>query len=620
MRRTALLLATALLAGLAVVAVPTPDITEAAPPPACPFANSSQRYCNRYTGDNTLRSIGLIGDSVLLGSADGFSNPGLPKMLSDQGWGPINLIATLGMRVSSTNNDISANYWVDRWQANGFNPEVIVVNLGANLMGAWNAPYCTPTNPANCKAQIDSLLDNIGPNTLVWWAKVNHEPFGKGNGYSLGMLGWNAALDQAALQRSNLMLWDWPTALATANPAILMDTARIHPSSGAQYVKRSTLMATHITTHMAPARYLGPRATLPAGDGSGYGYSPVAPVTIYSTPTDGPRFAASEVRTIDLSGVAAVDDAATALALTVSSSNPAADGWLTLWRCGDPMPPTSNVNFTAGAFRTAQVVTRITAAGELCVQSSVATDVVISLQGNFLSGSGTGLNPIAPVRPLDTRATGRAQNLVITVPGTGVLAAAVTVTATGNSTGGTIALYACDAPMSTVANVSFLANETVASAAYVPVAANGTVCARVETGNTQYTDVIVDVTGVFRTGSGLLFVPAPGARILDTRNAIGGWVYRQRFLQTIDTVGAPAGAKAVTGTITIVRPQFRGFLTAHACGQALPPTSSVNANAGLVMANSITVGVEPTQRTLCIYSSRNTNTLFDVVGWWVEAT
>ncbi|MDO9175591.1 MAG: SGNH/GDSL hydrolase family protein, partial [Actinomycetota bacterium] len=129
-----------------------------------------------------------------------------------------------------------------------------------------------------------------------------------------------------------------------------------------------------------------------------------------------------------------------------------------------------------------------------------------------------------------------------------------------------------------------------------------------------------DVTGVFRTGSGLLFVPAPGARILDTRNAIGGWVYRQRFLQTIDTVAAPAGAKAVTGTITIVRPQFRGFLTAHACGQALPPTSSVNANAGLVMANSITVGVEPTQRTLCIYSSRNTNTLFDVVGWWVEAT
>ncbi len=621
MRRMALLLATALLAGLAVVAVPTPEITEAAPPPDCStlLVNNGQQRCNRYTHTGVLGSIGLIGDSVLLGSADGFWSgvQGLPSKLSDQGWGPISLIATQGMTTKATQSAQSGYYWVDRWKAAAFSPDVIAINLGANHLGT-----CTAGNPAPCKAKIDELLNRISaqfPNAIVWWAKIVHRSYPSGS-YSSGMLGWNAALDQAAVQRSNLMLWDWPTALATANPPIAVDLGSVHPTSGAQYVKRSTLMAAHITANMAPSRYLGPRATLPAGDGLGSTFSPVAPVTIYSTPTDGPRFAASEVRTIDLSGVAAVDDAATALALTVSSSNPSADGWLTLWRCGDPMPPTSNVNFTAGAFRTAQVVTRITAAGELCVQSSAASDVIISLQGNFLPVGGTGLNPITPVRPLDTRITGRGQNLVIAVPGTGVLAAAVTVTATGNSPGGTIALYACDAPLSTIANVSFQANETVASAAYVPVAANGTICARVETGNTQYTDVIVDVTGVFRTGSGLLFVPAPGARILDTRNATGGWVYRQRFLQTIDTVAAPAGAKAVTGTITIVRPQFRGFLTAHACGQALPPTSSVNANAGLVMANSITVGVEPTQRTLCIYSSRNTNTLFDVVGWWVEAT
>jgi hypothetical protein len=78
----------------------------------------------------------------------------------------------------------------------------------------------------------------------VWGAKVNHEPFGKGNGYSLGMLGWNKALDDAAATHPNLVLWDWPNALLYSNPEIKMSNTdgRVHPISGAEYVKRSTLM------------------------------------------------------------------------------------------------------------------------------------------------------------------------------------------------------------------------------------------------------------------------------------------------------------------------------------------------------------------------------------------
>ena len=38
------------------------------------------------------------------------------------------------------------------------------------------------------------------------------------------------------------------------------------------------------------------------------------------------------------------------------------------------------------------------------------------------------------------------------------------------------------------------------------------------------------------------------------------------------------------------------------------------------MANSVTVGVNPQQQTMCIFGFKNTDTLFDVVGWWVEAT
>ncbi|HUC32906.1 MAG TPA: hypothetical protein VMS14_05845, partial [Ilumatobacteraceae bacterium] len=153
MRRFRQLLIVALVAtGLATIS-PTPSPVEAAgTPPACPFVNSSQRYCNRYTNTGSLGSIGLLGDSVLLGSADGASNPGLPKMLSDKGWGPINLISTLGMKTRWTaDNNVSAVYWLNRWHTNNFHPDVIAINLGANHLGTLNTPTCTTSNTTNCK-------------------------------------------------------------------------------------------------------------------------------------------------------------------------------------------------------------------------------------------------------------------------------------------------------------------------------------------------------------------------------------------------------------------------------------------------------------------------------------
>jgi len=594
----------------------------AAAPAGC--RNNSGGYvefCDQVISTVGARGgIGLLGDSVLLGSATGMSTPSLPTMLSANGFGPIRLSTTLGMATyfsTTSKRDASAFHWIGRWKTAGFNPGIIVVNIGANELGT-----CIPSTVSKCKARVDLLLNEIAakyPTAEIWWAKIVQRAYPSG-AYTAGMLGWNAGLDLAAAERPNLLLWDWPTALATANPPIKMDIGYIHPTSGVEYAKRSTIMADHITTRMSGARYVGPRTTLPAGDGTGLTFVPVTETAIYATPTNGATFGATETRDIDLSGVAAVDDAATALALTVTAKNPTAGGWLTVWRCGDPMPATSNVNFTAGAQRTAQVLTRVTAGGHVCVYSSVATDVVLSIEGNFVASGGTTLTPIAPVRPLDTRNTGRHADLVVPVPGSGVAAAAITLTATGGSNGGTLTAYGCDASVPDVANISFQPNETVASAAFVPVSADGTICVHVNNTDTVYTDVIVDITGTFQTGAGLAFVPAAGTRVLDTRYSIGGWVGRHGVNQSIDVVAAPAGALAATGTLTVVRPMFRAYLKAYPCGQALPPTSSVNANAGLVMANSVTVGVDAAQHTMCIFSSQNTSTLFDVVGWWVEAT
>ncbi|MGB8859985.1 MAG: SGNH/GDSL hydrolase family protein [Ilumatobacteraceae bacterium] len=621
MRCRAVLLTVSLTASLVATTL-TPAPALAAPAGCRNNSSGITEFCDQQIDTSGPRgTIGLLGDSVLLGSASGMSTPSLPTMLSDNGFGPVRLSTTLGMttyNASASKRDASAFHWLSRWRDAGFTPTVIVVNLGANHLGT-----CTPGSVDVCTAKIDQLLHEISlyfPDATVWWAKVVQRSYPSG-APSPGMQGWNTALDRAEFTWPNLVVWDWPTALATANPPITTDIAGIHPVSSSQYVKRSTLMAEHITTRMGGARYDGPRTGLPVADTSRLGFAPVTESTIYNTLVNGQRFGADETRDVDLSAVAAVDDAAKALALTVSAKNPAEAGWLVVYRCGDPMPPTSNLNFAAGAFRTAQVLTRVTDTGHLCIHTSTATDVIVSLQGNFLQGAGPTLHPLSPVRALDTRQTGRAGDIVVPVPGIAVAAASVTLTVTRDSAGGTITVYGCDATVPDVANLSFEPNETIAGAAFVPVSAAGTICVHVAAADANLVDVIVDITGVFQSApGGLQFVPVFGTRLLDSRNLIGGWVGRHGPGQSLDIVAAPPGARAVTGTITIVRPTFGGYLTAYPCGEGLPPTSSVNARAGLAMANSVTVGLNPAQQTVCIFSYNNTNTLFDVVGWWVEAT
>jgi hypothetical protein len=105
-------------------------------------------------------------------------------------------------------------------------------------------------------------------------------------------------------------------------------------------------------------------------------------------------------------------------------------------------------------------------------------------------------------------------------------------------------------------------------------------------------------------------------RLLDTRNAVGGWAPVHGSEQTLDVRAAPDGAAAVTGTITTVGPVSGGYLVAFGCGP-MPPTSSVNAVAGQTLANSVTTGVSAAGR-LCVHADRTTQTLFDVTGWWVR--
>ncbi|MFZ4721174.1 MAG: hypothetical protein ACOYMR_17230, partial [Ilumatobacteraceae bacterium] len=536
--------------------------------------------------------------------------------LAAKGWGPIRMTTALGMRSTWTIPAVSAVDVIDMWKAQGVEPAVVAVNLGANYLGT-----CTPSTVATCLQYIDMVANRIlarWPNTTIWWSKVVQRSYPSG-AYTAGMLGWNAALDRAAAARPGRMIaWNWPAALAAST--ITTDVGGIHPSSATQYVKRSTLIVADLVSSIT-SKYLGPRATAPATTGSGLAF---VPDRNQRTVLDA-ALVAGAPRTVDLS--AAVPAGTAAVAVGITATRAEGGGYVTLYPCGEAVPAVSSVNFTKGQTRSAQAIVRLGAGATLCARASAGVTARLALQGAFTSdvtGADT-LRLLTPKRLVNTAATNTAVDRTITIteptlPGADIDAAALSVVVDKPSAGGNLTVYRCDIDAGTppaAANVSFGAGETVSGAVFVPVSAGDQVCIRVRIAAGSTFRLVVDRTGVFTKDlGGATFVPVRAKRMLDTRgtNRIGGWFGRHQAGQTINVNAATPGFVGVSGTLTMVNPSTTGYVTASNCG-ALPISSSVNGKPGGAAANTTTMAVDA-QGRLCLTTTTNTDTLFDVAGWW----
>jgi hypothetical protein len=190
-----------------------------------------------------------------------------------------------------------------------------------------------------------------------------------------------------------------------------------------------------------------------------------------------------------------------------------------------------------------------------------------------------------------------------------VAGVAVNITATGAAAPGFVAAHPCGTEPPLVSNVNVAPSDTNASAGFVR-AGEGAICL---TTNVD-TDVIVDLTGTLTAGPGLSYVAVEPRRMLDTRDATGGWSPIHGARQTLDVGVAPSSARAVAGTLTLVQPGSPSFVAASPCGTATA-TSSVNAGGGDVVANVVNVGVSGGR--VCLTAHSAGHTLFDVTGWWV---
>jgi hypothetical protein len=291
---------------------------------------------------------------------------------------------------------------------------------------------------------------------------------------------------------------------------------------------------------------------------------------------------------------AAIPPAATSVVLSLTADRSAAAGFLTAYPCGSSRPDVSNVNVRAGTPTANVVISALDTTRQICVYTSVATDLIVDITG-YLGPNGAAFQEATPHRAVDTRFASQRPDRgagpigpgVLTIPraslGVPDTATAVIVNATATQTSGSgyLTVFPCGSSAPDTSNVNFPGGEDRANQAIVGLAGDGSLCVFASTA----THVVIDVTGVFAGSEGLGFA-ASVARLVDSRNNVGGWSTR-------------AGAA--------------GFLTVFPCGST-PNTSNVNFGPGRDVANLVAMSIGLTDGRICVFSSARTDVVIDLFG------
>ncbi|MGZ4767165.1 MAG: hypothetical protein ACXVLX_00725 [Ilumatobacteraceae bacterium] len=185
-------------------------------------------------------------------------------------------------------------------------------------------------------------------------------------------------------------------------------------------------------------------------------------------------------------------------------------------------------------------------------------------------------------------------------------AVSLNLTVTNPRTPGFLTAYPCDQERPLVSNVDFRSDNTVAGAAIVPVAADGTVCVF----TSAATHLIVDVMGSF-SGTDA-YIRAGPTRLTDTRDrGDAGQVTPQNPLR-VQLPSSVSGGPVILN-VTAIAGSLAGFVTVYRCGDPLPGTSNVNFPAEGVVPNLV-VAQPDSSGAVCLFANQPTHLVVDLFG------
>ena len=205
--------------------------------------------------------------------------------------------------------------------------------------------------------------------------------------------------------------------------------------------------------------------------------------------------------------------AGAAAVLNVTAVGGQRAGFVTVYRCGDPVPGTSNVNFPASGIVPNLVARPTDATGGVCVFANQPTHLIVDLFGGLAT---TAVSLHAPVRAVDTRNDGGrpgAQSVITASTGEppGTTGVVLNVTTTQPENTGFLTAFPCDASMPP-RRTSTSCPADRRQLRHRPPRRGGTVCVFTQSS----AHVIVDVTGTIGPAFTGLAVPS---RAFDSRSA-----------------------------------------------------------------------------------------------------
>jgi hypothetical protein len=420
--------------------------------------------------------------------------------------------------------------------------------------------------------------------------------------------------------------------LGADNGVVAIPKAPLLPGTYTVTVVTSARTVTWTFT-VDPAAAKGP---LPAATatpiGSAVDFTPLSPARVADTRQGmgATTLIAGVTKRIQISGLGGVAAGSTAVSANFTVVDPASSGYLTVWNCADARPLASTLNFTGGEVTPNAGTNPLDATGGLCVFSNVSIDLVVDVNGAYGPTGRDGFTSVTPARLYDTRQTGDrlsdGQTLQVKVAGKngipmGASAVALNVTGVDATDEGYVTVYPCGTERPVVSNLNPHPGRAQPNLVLTPVAADGTVCVY----SLQDVDIVIDVSGYYKEGSGQRFTPSTPFRFTDTRErtrtelqaGTAGTRPAAGQIMTIQVAGVrgvPANVDAVSLNVTATEGGQAGFLTAWPCGRQ-PPTSTANYVVNGAISNGAQVSLSA-EGTLCVFTQQAVHVVIDVNGWW----
>ncbi len=246
-------------------------------------------------------------------------------------------------------------------------------------------------------------------------------------------------------------------------------------------------------------------------------FGSIQPTRVYDTRwPGGSRLARFVVREVKIPP-SVIPDGSTAAVVNLTVDGASAAGYLTAFPCGQPAPPSSNLNFVAGEARAVAAIVGLGLGSTMCLLTDVSANVIVDVNGYYAPAPNFGptaqLQPLSGTRIVDTRngiggplapfQAGETRKIdpVALVPGGAEASSVLLNVIAANSRGdGYLTVYPCSSSRPEVSSLNYTAPGEATNLVAVELAADRSICIYAYAA----TDVIVDVFGVMAAPTGSL--------------------------------------------------------------------------------------------------------------------